>query len=161
MLLRTPSVLVHQLQLRLHFHQWPSLACHLLSMTPLDLQNQYNLCDSYTLPCSAAAVRGTTLAISGTASLCSQKTLPKFSLSDSGLFLTTTYFLAPANQHQFFQLFLLFFTLKTDPHGQSCQVLLLVGNGTWPPCYITFSFAFCLPSPPLPKLDCPGSCSIA
>jgi hypothetical protein len=35
------------------------------------------------------------------------------------------------------------FTLKTEPRGQSCQVLLLAGAGTWPPCSITSSPVFC------------------
>jgi hypothetical protein len=66
----TPSVLGHQLQVRLHLHQWPSMDSHsakpqLLSVTPSCLQNQYHLGDSYTLP-SPAAAQGTTLAISGT-----------------------------------------------------------------------------------------------
>ena len=56
----TPSVLGLQLQLRLHLHQWPSMASHsakhqLLFMTPSCLQNQYPLGDSYTLPSPAAA----------------------------------------------------------------------------------------------------------
>jgi hypothetical protein len=38
-----------------------------------------------------------------TASLCSQKTIPRFQLSDAGLFLIIANFLAPANQHQFSQ----------------------------------------------------------
>jgi hypothetical protein len=65
-----PSVLGHQLQLRLHLLQWPSMTSHsakpqLFFMTPSCLQNQYHLGDSYTLP-SPAAARDTTLAISGT-----------------------------------------------------------------------------------------------
>ena len=60
LLCMTPSVLGHQLQLRLHLHQWPSMASHsaepqLLCMTPSCLQNQYHLGDSYTLPSPAAA----------------------------------------------------------------------------------------------------------
>jgi hypothetical protein len=63
----TPSVLGHQLQPRLHLHQWPSMASHsakpqLLCMTPSCLQNQYHLGNSFTL-LSPAAARGTTLAI--------------------------------------------------------------------------------------------------
>ena len=101
----TPSVLGPQLQLRLHLHQWPSMASHsaepqLLCVTPSCLQNQYHLGDSYTLP-SPATAQGTTLAISGTQPLCSQKTLPRrCHLNDAGLFLITANFLAPANQHQ-------------------------------------------------------------
>jgi hypothetical protein len=100
-----PSVLGHQLQLRLHLHQWPSMASHsaepqVLCVTPSCLQNQYHLGDSYTLPRPATA-QGTTLAISGTQPLCSQKTHPRrCHLSDAGLFLITANFLAPANQHQ-------------------------------------------------------------
>jgi hypothetical protein len=44
----------------------------LFFMTPLCLQNQYHLGDSYTLP-SPAATQGTTLAISGTQLLCAPK----------------------------------------------------------------------------------------
>ena len=71
-----------------------------LFMTPSCLQSQYHLGDSYTLPSSATA-QGTTLAISGTQPLCSQKTLARrFCLNDAGLFLITVNFLAPANQHR-------------------------------------------------------------
>ena len=63
-------------------------------MTPLCLQNQYHLDDSYTLPTTAAA-RGTTLAISGTQLLYAlRKHFPP--LSDAGLFLITANFLALA-----------------------------------------------------------------
>lgn len=62
--------------------------------------NQYHLGDPYTLP-SPATAQCTTLAISGTQPLCSQKTLPRrCHLNDAGLFLITANFLAPANQHQ-------------------------------------------------------------
>jgi len=102
------------------------------------LQNQYHLCDSYTLP-SMATAWGTTLAIWNTASLCSQKTLSRrFHLSDACLFLISTNFLAPANQHQLSQWSLLFWTLKPESCGQRCQVLLLSGAGTWPPCSIYY-----------------------
>jgi hypothetical protein len=45
-----PSVLGHQLQPRLHFHQWSTMSSHsakphFLFMTPSSLQNQYHLCD--------------------------------------------------------------------------------------------------------------------
>jgi len=105
LLCMTPSDLGHQLHLRLHLHQWPSMASRsaqpqLLFMTPSCLQNQYHLGDSYTLP-SPATAQGTTLAISGTQPLCSQKTLPRrCHLNDAGLFLITANFLAPANQYQ-------------------------------------------------------------
>ena len=71
----TPSVLGHQLQLRLQLCSWPSMASHhakpqLLSMTQLCLQNQFHLGDSFPLPCTAVA-GGTTLAISRTQLLCS------------------------------------------------------------------------------------------
>ena len=101
----TPSVLGHQLQMRLHLLQWPSMTSHsaksqLFFMTASCLQNQYHLGDSYTLP-SPATAQGTTLAISGTQPLCSQKTLlRRCHLNDAGLFLITANFLAPANQHQ-------------------------------------------------------------
>ena len=55
---------------------------------------------SYTL-LSPSTAQGTALAISETQPLCFQKILPRrFHLSDAGLFLITTNFLAPANQHQ-------------------------------------------------------------
>ena len=74
------SALGHQLHLRLHLHQWPSMVSHsaglqLLCMIPLCLQNQYHLGTSYTLP-SPARAQDTTLTISRTLPLCSQKTLP-------------------------------------------------------------------------------------
>ena len=58
----TPSALGHQLQLRLHFHQWPSMASHsakpqLLCVTPSCLQNQYHLDDPYTPSPAAAGVQ--------------------------------------------------------------------------------------------------------
>ena len=96
----TPSVLGHQLQLMLHLHQWPSMTSHcaepqLLCMIPSCLQNQYHIGDSYTLP-SPATAQGTTLAISGTQPLWSQKTHPRTChLNDAGLFLITANFLAP------------------------------------------------------------------
>jgi hypothetical protein len=70
----TPLILGHQLQLRLHLHQWSSLTSQtakpqLIFMMPSCLQNQYHLGDSYTLP-STDAEGGTTLAISGTQLLC-------------------------------------------------------------------------------------------
>jgi hypothetical protein len=70
----TPSVLGCQLQLRVHLHQWPSMASHstkpqLLFMTPSCIQNQYHLGDSYTLP-SIVVAWGRTLAISGTQFVC-------------------------------------------------------------------------------------------
>ena len=69
------------LSLRLNLYQWLSMASHspepqLLFMTPSCLQNQYHLGNSYTLPTPATA-QGTTLAISGTQPLYSQKTLPR------------------------------------------------------------------------------------
>jgi hypothetical protein len=69
LLCNTPSVLGHQLQLRLYLHQWTFLTSHsakpqLLSMTPSCLQNQYHL-GTYTLPIPAAA-QGTILSIFGT-----------------------------------------------------------------------------------------------
>ena len=103
----TPSVLGLQLQLRLHLHQWPSMASHstepqLLCVTPSCLQNQYHLGDPYTLP-SPATAQGTTLAISGTQPLCSQKILPRrCHLNDAGLLIITN-FLASANEHQLSQ----------------------------------------------------------
>jgi hypothetical protein len=72
----------------------------LFFMMSLCPQNQYHLGDSYTLP-SKAAEGGTTLAIPGTHF---HKTLPRrFHLNDAVLFLITTNFLVPANQHQLSQ----------------------------------------------------------
>ena len=96
-----------------------------------------------------------------TASLCSQKTLPRrFHLSDAGLFTITANSLAPANQHQLSQQFLPFLTLEPEPHGWNCGVLLLAGIRTWPACTITSSLSFCFPNPSLPKLGYPRSCSV-
>ena len=79
----TPSVLGCQLQLRVHFHQWPSMASHctkpqLFFMMPSCLQKQYHLGDSYTVP-SPATARGTTLAIWNTSSVLSENTSQKIS----------------------------------------------------------------------------------
>lgn len=44
-------------------------------------------------------------------------------------------------------------TLKPEPSGWSCKVLLLAGVETWPPFYISSASAFCCWSfPSLPKL---------
>jgi hypothetical protein len=108
LLCMTPSVLGHQLQLRLHLHQWPSMASYsvepqLLCVTTSCLQNQYHLGNSYTLS-SPATAQGTTLAISGIQPLCSQKILTRrCHLTDAALFLITANFLASANQHQLSQ----------------------------------------------------------
>ena len=69
-------------------------------MKPSCLQTQEHLDDSYTLQ-STHVTGGTTLVISETQFfLCSQKTLSRiFHLSNAGLFLITTNFLAPDNQH--------------------------------------------------------------
>ena len=101
LLCMTPLVLGHQLQL--HLHQWSSMASHsaksqLLSMTLSCIQNQYHLGDSYTLSSPAASMKCNLGHLWNAASLCSQKTVPRrFHLSDAGLFLITTNFLAPAN----------------------------------------------------------------
>lgn len=97
LLYMTPSVLGHQLQMKLHLHICPSLASHsakpqLLSMTSSYLQNQYHLGDFYTLPSTKYNVG----CLWDTASLYSQKILP---LSDGRLFLITANPFAPANQH--------------------------------------------------------------
>ena len=96
------SILDCQLQLRLHFYQWPSMDSHsvkpqLFFMTLSGLQNQYQLGDSYILP-STAAAWGTTLAISRTqffvlSENSSQKISPQWCWS-----LLNHRFLAPANQ---------------------------------------------------------------
>jgi hypothetical protein len=120
-------------------------------MTPSCLQNWYHLGDFYTLP-SPAAAQGTALAIFGTQL---HHVLRKHFLEDF-----TSVMLAPANQHQLSQKFLLFFTLKPEPHGQSGLVLLLAGAGTWSSCSFTLSSGFCFPIPSLPKLGCPETCSV-
>jgi hypothetical protein len=70
----TPSVLGQQLQLRLHVHQWPSMASpsvksQLFRRIPSCLQNQYHHDDSYTLP-STITTQSTYSAISGSQLLC-------------------------------------------------------------------------------------------
>jgi hypothetical protein len=145
----TPSVLGHQLQLRLRLHQWPSMASHsakpqLVTMNPSCLQNQYHLGDSYTLP-SPAVTQGTTLAISRTQLLCAlRKHFPDFiSVTLVSLFLITTNFIAPANQHPLSKRVYYSMILKPQLHGWSCWVLLLAGVGTWSPCSIIItSFLF-------------------
>ena len=128
----TPSVLGCQLQLRLQFHQWPFLTSHnfkpqLLSMTPSCFQNIKSSCS---MRCNLSYLWKIF-------SLGSQKTLPRrFHFSGTSFFLITDNFLAPANQHQLSQKTLLFLTLKSEPHGQSCQVLLLTGTRTGTPCSI-------------------------
>jgi hypothetical protein len=101
----TPSVQGRQLKLRLHLHQWPSMASHsaepqLPCMTPSCLQNQYNLGDPCTLPIPLQQEYNLGY-LWNTDSLCFQKTVPRrCHLNDAGLFLITPNFLAPANQHQ-------------------------------------------------------------
>ena len=91
----------YQLQLRLHFHQWPSMASHnakprLLFMPSKPVQPGWLL--------HSTSMRYNLGYLWNTAFLCSHKTLPRrFHLNDAGLFLITTNFLAPANQHQFSQ----------------------------------------------------------
>ena len=143
----TPSVLGRQLQLRLHLHQWPSMASHsakpqLLCVTPLCLQTQYHLGNSYRLP-SPATAQGTTWAISGTQPLCSQKTLPRrYHLNDAGLFLITANFFVPAIQHQLSQSLLLLLTIKTETRGRGCQCSAACWSQNMVPCSITSSWAF-------------------
>jgi hypothetical protein len=51
--------------------------------------------------------------------------------------------------------------LKAEPHGQSCQVLLLAGAGSWPSCSIISLPASCFQwFPSLPKLGYSGTCSL-
>lgn len=99
-----PSIATEAAPSPMAFHGlWLCQEPQLLFMTPSCLQNQYHLGDSYTVP-SLVTAQNTSVAISGTHSLCSQKTLPRrFHLSDAGLFLITANFLAPANQHQYSQ----------------------------------------------------------
>jgi hypothetical protein len=142
------------MQLRLHLHQWPSMASHnakpqLFFITPSCLQNQYHLGESYTLP-STVATQGTTLFFFFFFFFCSQITLPRrFYLNDAGLLITVN-FLVLANKHQLSQKSLLFFTLKPEPYGQSCWVLLLAGTGTWSPVLLdyrqlsVFQLLYCL-----------------
>jgi hypothetical protein len=84
-----------------------------------------------------------------TASLCSQKILPRrFHLSDAGLFLITANFLAPANQHQLSQQSPS--TLDSKASAKFCCLLGLEHAPTH----------FVLLYPSLPKLSCPGICSL-
>jgi hypothetical protein len=83
LLCMSPSVMGHQLQLRLYLHQYLTMTLTVPSLRWLSLQTfkPVHLCGSYTLP-SPAAAWGTTLAISGTWLLCtirniSQKILPR------------------------------------------------------------------------------------
>jgi hypothetical protein len=101
----TPSVLAHQLLLRLHLHKCPFIASHsaktqLLFITPSCFQHQYHLGDLHITKSS----HSTRYNLWNTASLYSQKTLPQiFHCSDAGLFLIIAGFLAPANHHQLSQ----------------------------------------------------------
>ena len=160
----TPSVLGHQLQLRLHLLQWPSLASHsakpqLLSMIPSFLHKQYHLNDSSTLP-SPATAWGTTLSISGTQLLCAPRKQFPEDFTSMMLVSVIANSLAPASQHQFSQYFLPFLTLEPEPHGWSCRVLLLTGTRIWSPCTITLSLALYFLDLSLPKLGYLGSCSV-
>ena len=97
----------HKLQLRLPLHQWLFLASHkakprLLSMIPSCLQNQYHLGDLHMTKFSYST-RYNLRYVWNKTSLCSQKTLPRFHLSDVGLFLIIANVLAPASQHQLSQ----------------------------------------------------------
>lgn len=90
--------------LRLHLHQWPFLAshcarCQLSSMTPQCLQDQHHLGDSYTSPSPAASTRCNLGCLWNTASLCSQKTLPRRCWFPRN----TANFLPAANQYQLSQ----------------------------------------------------------
>jgi hypothetical protein len=64
-----PSIVTEAAPSPMAFQASHSAESKLLFMTPSCLQNQYHVGDSYTL-LSPAAARGTTLAISGTYSLC-------------------------------------------------------------------------------------------
>ena len=50
----------------------------------------------------------------------------------AGLFITTANFYAPAMQYQLFQYPPLLLTVKAEPSGWGCQVLLLAGAGKCP-----------------------------
>jgi hypothetical protein len=98
-----PSIATEAAPSPMAFHGSHSAERQLLCMTPSCLQNQYHLDDSHTL-LSPTVARGTTLAISGTQPLYSQKILPRrCHLNDADLFLIIANFLAPANQHQLSQ----------------------------------------------------------
>jgi hypothetical protein len=106
-----------------------SAAVHDLFMTSKPIPPGWFSCIT-TSSCSAKYNFGD---LWNTASLCSQKILPRrFHLSDAVLFLITANVLAPANQHQLSQYSLLFMTLKPEPRGQSCWVLCLAGAGPCP-----------------------------
>ena len=65
-----------------------------------------------------------------TASLYSQKILPRFHLSNASLFLISANFLAPANCINCPSGFLLLLTLKPEPNGQGWWILRLAGART-------------------------------
>jgi hypothetical protein len=95
-----PSIATEAAPSTMAFHGLSQYQASAALHDPFMSQNQYHLGDSYTLP-SPATAQGTTLTISETQPLCSQKTLPRrCHLNDAGLFLITANFLAPANQHQ-------------------------------------------------------------
>jgi hypothetical protein len=93
-----------------------------------------------------------------TASLCSQKTLPSiFHLSDAGLFLISTNFLATANQHNY-PSNPFYFSLESQSHMAEAAVFYcLLGLEHVP---LILLAAVCFPTSSLPKLGFPGTCSV-
>ena len=65
------------------------------------------------------------------------------------------------NRGRFYNPVLVSFALKPKLHGRSCQFLLIAGAGTYSPCSITSSPAFCFQwFASLPKPSCPGTPSV-
>ena len=104
LLCMTPLVLGLQLPMRLHLHHFPFLAFHkakprLLSLSPLHAFKTSPPGWILQIPKSGCQHN---IYFWKTASLCSQKTLPRrFHHSDAALFLITTNFLAPPNHFLF------------------------------------------------------------
>jgi hypothetical protein len=98
LLCMTPSVLGHQLQLRLYVHQYPltvpSISC---SSYPL---HGFKTSTTLHITKSCCSTRYNLGYLWNTASLCSQKTFPRYHLNDACLFLIIANFLSPAHRHQ-------------------------------------------------------------
>jgi hypothetical protein len=105
----TPSVLGHQLQLRLYHHQWPSLAasqCQVWAVLhdPFIPSNPVPPGWIFHIARSRNSMQCNLGNLWTIASLCSQETLPRrFHLNDAGLSLITTNFLGQAKQNQLSQ----------------------------------------------------------
>jgi hypothetical protein len=76
----------------------------------------------------------------------------QFLILEHDPFLNSTKFLSYSKPASIVPV-VLFFTLKPEPHGWSCWVLL-AGAGTGSPSSITLSLAFCFPTPSLPVMVC-------